>query len=92
MICHVHCRGASVQAVSKLTCLALKRDRFTEVLGKHHLEEIMAREKSAAVVTTRLMRLQVGMLPCTHACPSLVNCILKLADDQAYGDICTCLC
>ena len=54
------CRGASVQAVSsKLVCLALNRDRFSEVLGKHHLEEIMAREKSAAVVTTRLMRLQV---------------------------------
>lgn len=49
-----------MQAVSRLVCLALKRDRFTEVLGKHHLEEIMAREKSAAVVTTRLMRLQVA--------------------------------
>ena len=50
-----------MQAASRLTCLAHKRDSFGEVLGKHHLEEIMAREKSAPVVTTRLMRLQVGL-------------------------------
>ena len=55
-----------MQAISRLTCLKLNRDRFTEVLGKHHLEQIMAREKSAAVVTTRLMRLQVGA--CMHTC------------------------
>lgn len=67
------CRGASVQAASRLVCLALQRDRFSEVLGKHHLEEIMAREKSTAVVTTRLMRLQVRLRPASSWQPAGSN-------------------
>ena len=53
------CRGASVQADSALVAFTISRERFREVLGtSEQLEKIMATEKSPAVVTTRLMRLQ----------------------------------
>ena len=41
------CRQATVEAVTKLVCLTLKRDTFVEILGP--LEKIMAREKSPQV-------------------------------------------
>lgn len=50
------CRGASVEAVTPLVCLTLDRATFTAVLGP--LQQLMSREKSAAVVTQRLMKLQ----------------------------------
>ncbi|KAK9810359.1 hypothetical protein WJX72_009382 [[Myrmecia] bisecta] len=56
-------RAASVEPLTKLVCLTLKRDRFVEILGP--LEQIMAREKSNAVVTQRLMKLQTKGTP-TH--------------------------
>ncbi|EFN51455.1 hypothetical protein CHLNCDRAFT_49225 [Chlorella variabilis] len=49
-------RGASVEAVSALVCLTLGRATFTAVLGP--LQQLMSREKSPAVVTQRLMKLQ----------------------------------
>ncbi|KAL4446356.1 hypothetical protein ABPG77_003163 [Micractinium sp. CCAP 211/92] len=49
-------RGASVEAVTPLVCLTLDRATFTAVLGP--LQQLMSREKSAAVVTQRLMKLQ----------------------------------
>jgi cGMP-dependent protein kinase 2 len=45
-----------VEAVSPLVCLTLGRATFTAVLGP--LQQLMTREKSAAVVTQRLMKLQ----------------------------------
>lgn len=45
-----------MEAVSPLVCLTLDRATFTAVLGP--LQQLMSREKSAAVVTQRLMRLQ----------------------------------
>lgn len=55
-------RMASVEAVSsKLTCLALRRDTFVDILGS--LQDIMVREKSAQVVTQRLMKLQMKGTP-----------------------------
>lgn len=50
------CRGASVEAVTSLVCLTLDRATFTAVLGP--LQQLMSREKSPAVVTQRLMKLQ----------------------------------
>jgi cGMP-dependent protein kinase 2 len=38
---------ATVEAYTKLVCLTLKRDTFTEILGP--LEQLMTREKSAQV-------------------------------------------
>lgn len=49
-------RGASVEAVTSLVCLTLDRATFTAVLGP--LQQLMSREKSPAVVTQRLMKLQ----------------------------------
>jgi len=43
----IYCRQATVEAVTKLSCLTLKRDTFVEILGP--LEKIMAREKSPQV-------------------------------------------
>ena len=49
-----------MQAESTLTIFTISRERFRQVLGSSdQLEKIMAAEKSPAVVTTRLMRLQV---------------------------------
>ena len=45
-----------MEAVSALVCLTLDRATFTAVLGP--LQQLMSREKSAAVVTQRLMKLQ----------------------------------
>ena len=50
------CRAASVEALTDLVCLTLDRATFTAVLGP--LQQLMSREKSPAVVTQRLMRLQ----------------------------------
>ena len=41
------CRGATVEALTELTCLTLARDRFTELLGP--LQDIMKRDKSPEV-------------------------------------------
>lgn len=54
-------RAASVEAITRLTCLTLKRDTFVEVLGP--LEQLMRREKSPEVVTTRLMKLEAKGTP-----------------------------
>ncbi|BDA41611.1 cGMP-dependent protein kinase 2 [Coccomyxa sp. Obi] len=56
-------RAASVEATTKLKCFVLARDRFVEILGP--LYSLMAREKSPAVVTQRLMKLQTKGTP-TH--------------------------
>jgi hypothetical protein len=40
-------RGATVEALTELTCLTLARDRFTELLGP--LQDIMKRDKSPEV-------------------------------------------
>jgi cGMP-dependent protein kinase 2 len=45
-----------VEAVTTLVCLTLDRGTFTAVLGP--LQQLMSREKSPAVVTHRLMKLQ----------------------------------
>ena len=50
------CRAASVEATTQLKCLVLARERFVDILGP--LYSLMQREKSPAVVTQRLMRLQ----------------------------------
>lgn len=55
------CRAASVEATTKLKCFVLARDRFVEILGP--LYSLMAREKSPAVVTQRLMKLQTKVSP-----------------------------
>lgn len=49
-------RGATVEATAPLTCLTLDRATFTAVLGP--LQQLMSREKSAAVTAQRLMKLQ----------------------------------
>lgn len=49
-------RAASVEAVTPLVCLTVDRATFTAVLGP--LQQLMSREKSPAVVTQRLMKLQ----------------------------------
>ena len=49
-------RGATVEATSPLVCLTLDRATFTAVLGP--LQQLMSREKSAAVTAQRLMKLQ----------------------------------
>ena len=56
-----HCRAASVEAITRLVCLTLKRERFVEMLGP--LEQLMAREKSPQAVTQRLMKLQTKGTP-----------------------------
>ncbi len=48
-------RGATVESVTKLTCLTLDRETFINMLGP--LEQLMQREKSVAVVTQRLQKL-----------------------------------
>jgi cGMP-dependent protein kinase 2 len=48
-------RGATVEALTELTCLTLARDRFTELLGP--LQDIMKRDKSPEVVTSKLVKL-----------------------------------
>lgn len=50
------CSGATVEATAPLTCLTLDRATFTAVLGP--LQQLMSREKSAAVTAQRLMKLQ----------------------------------
>ena len=52
----MHCRAASVEAITDLVCLTLDRATFAAVLGP--LQQLLAREKSPAVVTQRLMKLQ----------------------------------
>jgi cGMP-dependent protein kinase 2 len=47
----VPCRGATVEALTELTCLTLARDRFTELLGP--LQDIMKRDKSPEVLCCR---------------------------------------
>eukprot|EP00891_Asterochloris_glomerata_P001614 jgi/Astpho2/1614/e_gw1.00028.5.1_t len=54
-------RAASVEAITRLVCLTLKRERFVEMLGP--LEQLMAREKSPQAVTQRLMKLQTKGTP-----------------------------
>jgi len=49
-------RMATVEAYTKLVCLTLKRDTFTEILGP--LEQLMTREKSAQVVAQKMAKLQ----------------------------------
>ncbi|GAX76576.1 hypothetical protein CEUSTIGMA_g4022.t1 [Chlamydomonas eustigma] len=49
-------RIATVEASTKLVCLTLKRDTFTEILGP--LEQLMKREKSPQVVAQKLAKLQ----------------------------------
>lgn len=49
-------RMATVKAYTKLVCLTLRRDTFTEILGP--LENLMAREKSAQVVAQKMAKLQ----------------------------------
>lgn len=48
--------GATVEATTPLVCLTLDRATFTAVLGP--LQQLMSREKSAAVTAQRLMKLQ----------------------------------
>lgn len=45
-----------MEATTKLKCLVLARERFVQLLGP--LYSLMQREKSAAVITQRLMKLQ----------------------------------
>ena len=45
-----------MEATTQLKCLVLARERFVDILGP--LYSLMQREKSPAVVTQRLMRLQ----------------------------------
>lgn len=49
-------RMATVEAYTKLVCLTLKRDTFTEILGP--LEQLMTREKSPQVVAQKMAKLQ----------------------------------
>ena len=67
------CRAASIEATTHLKCLVLARDRFVEILGP--LYSIMQREKSPAVVTQRLMKLQTKARRHArlHAIPSRVS-------------------
>ena len=50
-----------MEAITRLVCLTLKRERFVEMLGP--LEQLMAREKSPQAVTQRLMKLQTKGTP-----------------------------
>ena len=67
------CRAASIEASTHLKCLVLARDRFVEILGP--LYSIMQREKSPAVVTQRLMKLQTKARHHArlHAAPDLLS-------------------
>uniref|UniRef100_A0A7S0V7R7 cGMP-dependent protein kinase n=1 Tax=Polytomella parva TaxID=51329 RepID=A0A7S0V7R7_9CHLO len=49
-------RMATVEASTRLVCLTLNRDTFTEILGP--LEQLMAREKSPQVVAQKMAKLQ----------------------------------
>ncbi|KAL6746691.1 kinase-like domain-containing protein [Haematococcus lacustris] len=49
-------RMATVEAHTKLVCLTLKRETFTEILGP--LEQLMTREKSPHVVAQKMAKLQ----------------------------------
>ncbi|CAD7705322.1 unnamed protein product [Ostreobium quekettii] len=49
-------RAASVEAITELTCLALNRETFVDILGP--LEDLMRREKSPEVITTRMTQLE----------------------------------
>lgn len=62
-------RAATVEAITGLTCLALKRDTFVDILGP--LEDLMRREKSPEVCTTRLLKLEAKGTP-SHL-PAEVN-------------------
>ena len=75
------CRAASIEATTHLKCLVLARDRFVEILGP--LYSIMQREKSPAVVTQRLMKLQTKACHHArlHATPGLVS--LRRLPDSA---------
>ena len=53
--------GATVEALTELTCLCLARERFTEILGP--LQDIMKRDKSPQVRA----KLQYPCLPLQHA-------------------------
>jgi cGMP-dependent protein kinase 2 len=48
------CRIATVEASTKLVCLTLKRETFTEILGP--LEQLMKREKSPQVREVLIVR------------------------------------
>lgn len=54
-------RAASVESITKLTCLTLRRDTFVKLLGP--LQDLMRREKSPQVVNTRLSKLQAKGTP-----------------------------
>lgn len=54
-------RAATVEAITDLACLALKRETFVDILGP--LEELMRREKSPEVCTTRLLKLEAKGTP-----------------------------
>ena len=58
-----------MEAITKLTCLTLKRDTFVDVLGP--LQELMRRQKSPEEVASRLMKLEAKGTP-SHL-PAEVN-------------------
>lgn len=61
-------RTASIEAITKLTCLTLNRETFVEILGPLH--DLMQRQKSSDAVKSRLALLQ------TKGAPSQVNVLV----------------
>ncbi len=63
-----------MEATTKLKVFVLARNRFVEILGP--LYSLMAREKSPAVVTQRLMKLQtkVCFSPQYYLSFTIANC------------------
>lgn len=61
-------RTATVEAITKLTCLTLNRETFVEILGP--LQDLMAREKSDDNTVTRLELLQAKGAPSQTKVPS----------------------
>eukprot|EP00951_Prasinocladus_malaysianus_P019889 scaffold161631_cov38-Prasinocladus_malaysianus.AAC.2 len=56
-------RAATIESVTKLVCLTLQRQTFVEILGP--LQDLMAREKSEAVVSQRMNKLLTRGTPST---------------------------
>lgn len=86
IIAAVERRAASVEATTKLKVFVLARDRFVEILGP--LYSLMAREKSPAVVTQRLMKLQtkVGTDLC-EKCGAALACWVYVQGRMCWSKV-----
>uniref|UniRef100_A0A7S3R8L1 cGMP-dependent protein kinase n=1 Tax=Dunaliella tertiolecta TaxID=3047 RepID=A0A7S3R8L1_DUNTE len=74
-------RMATVEAYTKLVCLTLRRDTFTEILGP--LEKLMTREKSPQVVAQKMAKLQPRG---SHVHRPLAEVLIKRRKKGRQGD------